>query len=330
MKYRILTLLTIMLLPLLIRAHEIRPAYLEIKEAADHSLQITWKQPLMGEYGLPLHPVITAGWLADSTATVTHTEYYIIKRWKVVASHATLDQQTISIGGLEKTMTDVLLQIILQDERTYSYLLKPMQPSVTLALSAPPSPPVWHYMQMGMHHIWSGFDHLLFVFGLLLLVNRRSLLIWTITAFTVAHSITLALATFECINVSASFTEAAIALSIVFLAVEIVRHYNGKNGFTYYYPWLVSFFFGLLHGLGFASALQQVGLPADNIPLALLLFNAGVEVGQLTFVSVVLLAGTAVRSFAWHFPVGLRKIPPYITGTLAMYWFIERVIAIFH
>ncbi len=227
-------------------------------------------------------------------------------------------------------MTDVLLQIILQEERTYSYLLKPMQPSVTLALSAPPSPPVWHYMQMGMHHIWSGFDHLLFVFGLLLLVSRRSLLIWTITAFTVAHSITLALATFECINVSASFTEAAIALSIVFLAVEIVRHYNGKNGFTYYYPWLVSFFFGLLHGLGFASALQQVGLPADNIPLALLLFNAGVEVGQLTFVAVVLLTGTAVRSFAWHFPDGLRKIPPYITGTLAMYWFIERVITIFH
>ncbi len=329
MKQRALLIASILLLPLMMRAHEIRPGYLEIKEATDHTLQITWKQPLMGEYGLPLHPALSSGWLQDSLADISYTESYIIKRWKIAAGHAALDRQTITINGLEKTMTDVLVQVILADQTSYSYLLKPVQPSVTLALSSPQAPPVWQYLQMRMHHIWSGFDHLLFVFGLLLLVRRRSLLIWTITAFTIAHSITLALATFQIITVSSAFTEAAIALSIVFLAVEIARHHNGKDGFTYRHPWLVSFFFGLLHGLGFASALQQVGLPEDNIPLALMLFNAGVEIGQLTFVAAVLSAAAMVRTFKWRFPVGMKNIPPFITGTLAMYWFIERVFAVF-
>lgn len=319
----------ILLLPLILRAHEIRPGYLEIRETAEHTLHLTWKQPLIGNYGLPLHPVISAGWLVDSLASTTYTEYYLIKRWKVPASHKELDNQTISIRGLEKTMTDVLVQVILADQRTYSYLLKPLEPAVTLHLAGVQTPPLWQYFQMGLYHIWTGFDHLLFVFCLLLLVNNRNRLIWTITAFTIAHSITLALATFGIIDVSAAFTEAAIALSIVFLAVEIIRHLQGHSGFTYRYPWLVSFFFGLLHGLGFASALQHVGLPEQHLALALLLFNTGVEAGQLMLVALVLLAAAAARQFKWSVPVHLRKLPPYFAGTLAMYWFIERLFAVF-
>jgi hydrogenase/urease accessory protein HupE len=321
--------LIFLLLPFLTKAHEIRPAYLQIKETGNHSLEITWKQPLMGEYGLPLHPSLSSGWLVDSLATISYTESYLIRRWLIPPGHAALDGQTIRIAGLEKTITDALVQIILPDNISFTYLLKPIQPFVRLNLSKPQAPPVWQYIQLGMYHIWSGFDHLLFVLGLLLLVKKRSRLIWTITAFTIAHSITLALATLHIIKVSGAFTEAAIALSIVFLAVELLRHYKGLDGLTYHYPWLISFLFGLLHGLGFASALQDVGLPENNIPLALVLFNTGVEIGQLAFVVVILVIAAGIRKINFQWPAWAYKTPAYVIGTLAMYWFIERLMIIF-
>ena len=323
------TVLLLLLLPAVILAHEIRPGYLEIKEAADHSLQITWKQPLMGEYGVPLQPSISAGWLVDSLAGISYTESYLIKRWRIAPNHATLDQQIISIAGLEKTITDVLIRVTLLNDISFTYLVKPIQPFVKLDLSKPQALPVLQYLQLGIHHIWSGFDHLLFVLGLLLLVKNRGSLFWTITAFTVAHSVTLALATLHIIKVSGAFTEAAIALSIIFLAVELLNHYHGKDGFTSRYPWIVSFLFGLLHGLGFAGALQDVGLPDNNISIALFLFNAGVEVGQLIFVFVMLLMMAGIRQFKLRFPESILKAPAYLIGTFAMYWFIERLVLIF-
>jgi len=308
-------------------AHEIRPAYLEIKENSGHSLSITWKQPLIGEYGVPLHPVMSAGWLQDSTAEISYTESYLVKHWEIVPPYATLDAQTVTIYGLENTITDVLVQIILP-KNSFTYLVKPIHPYVKLNITKPQPPPVWQYIQLGIYHIWSGFDHLLFVFGLLLLVRKRSLLIWTITAFTIAHSITLALATLHVVKVSSGFTEAAIALSIVFLGVELLRHYQGKDGLTFKFPWLVSFLFGLLHGLGFASALSDVGLPQNNIPMALFLFNVGVELGQLSFVTLMLLLIAAIKRPRFQFPAWSVRLPAYIIGTLAVYWFIERVLAI--
>ena len=327
MKKYLLNSIVGILLPCLLWAHEIRPGYLEIKENADHSLQITWKQPTTGDYSIPLHPAISTGWMIDSVAAISYAESYLIKRWQIPAIHEPLDKQIIKIDGLEKTMTDVLVQVTLLNDVSFTYLIKPIQPFVKLNLSKPQSPPVWQYIQLGIYHIWSGFDHLLFVLGLLLLVKKRSRLIWTITAFTIAHSITLALATLHFINVSPSFTEAAIALSIVFLAVELLRHYKGINGFAYHFPWLVSFLFGLLHGLGFASALQDVGLPENNIPLALFLFNVGVEAGQLAFVFVMLLLIAGIRRLQIQLPQWIYKAPAYLIGAMAMYWFIERAVA---
>ena len=185
---------------------------------------------------------------------------------------------------------------------------------------------MWQYVQLGVLHIWAGFDHLLFVFGLLLLVNKRSRLVWTITAFTLAHSITLAMATLRLVTVPVAFTEAAIALSIVFLAVELMHHHAGEDGLAYKYPWIVSFVFGLLHGLGFASALQDVGLPQNNISLALLLFNIGVEVGQLVFVFIILLLVYLIRPYTSGAPMWSTKVPVYLIGSIAMYWFIERTV----
>lgn len=311
--------------PFIVWPHEIRPGYLEIKENTDHSLQITWKQPILGEYGVPLKPSISSGWLVDSLALISYTQTYLIKHWKIQSTHETLEGQTITVNGLEKTITDVFVQITLLNDVSYTYLIKPIQPFVKLNLAKPQPPPVWQYIKLGIYHIWSGYDHLLFVLGLLLLVKNRSRLFWTITAFTIAHSITLALSTLQIIHVPGEFIEAVIALSIVFLAVELLRHYQGTEGLTSHYPWLVSFFFGLVHGIGFAGALQDVGLPQNNIPLALFLFNVGVEVGQVAFVFVMLLLLAGIQKSKIQMPQWSFKISAYVIGTLAMYWLIERV-----
>ena len=326
MRKYILTILFFLVIPVIANAHEIRPGYLEIKENTDQSLLITWKQPVNGEYGVPMHPRISAGWLIDSLAQISYTESYLIKRWEIPPVHEPLDEQTIRIAGLEKTMTDVLVQITLLNDVSFTYLIKPIQPFVKLSLSNLQPLPVREYLELGILHIWSGIDHLLFVLGLLLLVKKRSTLIWTITAFTIAHSITLALATLNIVNVPGAFTEAAIALSIVFLAIEIIRHYKGKDGFAFQYPWIVSFLFGLLHGLGFAGALQDMGLPENNILSALFLFNLGVEFGQLAFVFVMLMIMAGIRKVHFTIQPWQKYLAPYFIGSLAMYWVIERVV----
>ena len=185
------------------------------------------------------------------------------------------------------------------------------------------------YTVLGVEHILLGIDHLLFVLALLLIVRGPWMLVKTVTAFTVAHSITLALATLGFINVPSRPVEAAIALSIVFLCVEIVHARQGRIGLAVRYPWVVAFAFGLLHGLGFASALSEIGLPQSEIPIALLFFNIGVEIGQLMFVAVVLgiIWGLRqLRPISWGWA---SAVPAYIIGMIATYWLFERVAAIF-
>ena len=184
------------------------------------------------------------------------------------------------------------------------------------------------YLSLGIEHILFGIDHLLFVFALLLIVRGRWMLVKTITAFTVAHSITLALATLGFINVPLRPVEAAIALSIVFLCVEIVHARQGRIGLAVRYPWVVAFAFGLLHGLGFAGALAEIGLPQSEIPIALLFFNIGVEIGQLMFVAVVLGVIWGLQRLQFQAPSWAQAIPVYVIGTLATYWFIERVVVV--
>ena len=180
------------------------------------------------------------------------------------------------------------------------------------------------YTTLGVEHILLGFDHLLFILALLLLVSTTWTLVKTITAFTVAHSITLGLATLGFIYVPTLPVEAAIALSIVFLCAEIVHVQQGKAGLTYRYPWMVAFMFGLLHGLGFAGALSAVGIPRGEIPVALLFFNIGVEIGQLLFVFGVLVGVWLLRRLRLEQQQWVRVMPAYLIGTLATYWFVER------
>jgi hypothetical protein len=185
----------------------------------------------------------------------------------------------------------------------------------------------WLYLKLGIEHILLGLDHLLFVLALLLITRGTWLLIKTVTAFTVAHSITLALATLGYVHVPSAPVEALIALSIVFVAVEIVRLWQGREGLTERAPWVVAFTFGLLHGLGFAGALSEVGLPAGHIPVALLFFNLGVEIGQLLFIAVILCLFTLIRRVRISWPRWADLAVPYAIGSIAMFWVIERVAA---
>jgi hydrogenase/urease accessory protein HupE len=308
-------------------AHEIRPAYLEIREKSAHEFTVFWKQPTMGEVSLRLKPHM-GSWLSDSSAVTVFEDNFLIRQWDIHAGKDSLNGQHIIIEGLNATMTDVLVSIHFINGETITQLLRPVEPGFIIQRAHHQSAPVAAYLQLGITHILFGIDHLLFVLGLILLVKGNRQLIKTITAFTIAHSITLALATLHLVTVQQSAAEATIALSIVFLALELVRHYQGRDGLTYHYPWVVAFVFGLLHGFGFAGALQEVGLPSASIPMALFLFNVGVEMGQLIFVLTVIIVMQILKLAKLRLPPWTRYTAPYLIGSLAMFWLIERMVLI--
>ena len=232
------------------------------------------------------------------------------------------------LKGLSAVRTDVLLLIQLQDGTQHSAILRPVSPSFTIPLTASKLQVAGDYWRLGTVHILEGVDHLLFLFALFVIVAGFWRLIKTVTAFTIAHSITLALASLGLVNVPPAPTEAVIALSILFLAGEIMHIRAGRIALTERYPWSIAFIFGLVHGLGFAGALSEIGLPEHEVPLALLMFNVGVETGQILFLTAVavLLAGLrrmplANLQEAWRFV-------PYTVGSLAAFWTIERVMSI--
>jgi hydrogenase/urease accessory protein HupE len=252
------------------------------------------------------------------------------ERW-VVKCAGGLTGGRIHIAGLSATMTDVLVRLERLDGTTQVTRLTPSAPSFVVEAAPRALQVARTYLALGVEHILGGIDHLLFVLALLILVKGTRRLIWTVTAFTVAHSLTLAGATLGFVHVPGPPVEAAIALSIVFVAAEIIHSRQGKAGLTERFPWVVAFTFGLLHGLGFASALNEVGLPQAAIPVALLFFNVGVEIGQLLFIASVFifiaLARQAARRIAVPQPAWAWRVPPYAIGSVAAFWVIQRVAA---
>jgi len=214
------------------------------------------------------------------------------------------------------------------DGRLESHLLRPATPSVTLGEVTTTWERALSYVQLGVQHILLGVDHLLFVLGLLLIVKGRWTLLKTITSFTLAHSITLAIATLGYASAPLPALNAAIALSILFLGPEIVRTWRGETSFTIRHPWVVAFAFGLLHGFGFASGLTAMGLPRAEIPLALLLFNIGVEIGQVAFVLLIVLLERSFRVLEVRWPRLVEQLPGYAVGTLGAYWTIQRALVL--
>jgi len=254
----------------------------------------------------------------------------LTERWAVRRTGG-MTGSTIHIAGLSATMTDVLVRVERLDGTTQVTRLTPSAPSFVVEAAPRAMQVAATYLKLGVEHILGGIDHLLFVLALLILVKGRRRLIWTVTAFTVAHSLTLAAATLGFVHVPGPPVEAAIALSIVFVAAEIIRSRQGEAGLTERYPWVVAFTFGLLHGLGFASALNQIGLPQSAIPVALLFFNVGVEIGQLLFIAAVLivvaLARQVIRRVPVTGPAWAWRVPPYAIGSVAAFWVIQRIAA---
>jgi hydrogenase/urease accessory protein HupE len=248
------------------------------------------------------------------------------ERWTVNCAGG-LSGGTIHIAGLSATATDVLVRLERTDGATQVTRLMPSAPSFVVEVAPQPLEVARTYLVLGVQHILGGVDHLLFVLGLLLLVGDRWMLVKTITAFTVAHSITLALATLGYVHVPAAPLNAAIALSILFVGVEVVRSWRGETSLALRHPWLVAFLFGLLHGIGFASGLVSLGLPQGDIPLALLTFNIGVEIGQLLFVAGILLLERAFRLMEIRWPWPLQYAPAYVLGTSGAFWTIDRIVA---
>jgi len=309
-------------------AHEVRPGFLEVTQTAKDSYDFLWKKPSGGEVELQIAPVVPPQCRLVVPGAQQLSPGAVVVRGNLTCPGG-IAGKTVAIAGLESTITDVLVRVNHADGRTESHLLRPSSPSVTLGgASGGLMERVLGYVQLGFQHILFGADHLLFVLGLMLIVAGRWMLVKTLTAFTVAHSITLALATLGHVAVPVAPLEAAIALSILFLGLEVVRTWRGETSFTLRHPWVVAFAFGLLHGFGFASGLAAMGLPKDEIPIALLLFNVGVELGQLAFVLVLLVLVRSARWVGLRWPAALQRLPGYLVGTLGAFWTIERTLVL--
>jgi len=311
-------------------AHEIRPAALQITETAPGTYEAVWKQPAVGDMAIRLAPHLSSGSLDREPTTQSLEPGKIIKRWSVKGG-APLDQQTLTIEGLPESVTDVLVSVTSPTGKSISAVLRPSAPSMVLGLSGPKGLTTPAYLRLGIEHILTGFDHLLFVLGLLLLVGTNWKIVKTVSAFTAAHSITLALAALGLVHFPSALIEALIALSIIFVAYELIPRGDGATTLTRQKPWLVAFIFGLFHGLAFAGTLSSVGLPAGGTVPALLLFNIGVEIGQLAFIAVAIGVIVGLRRVSRHLPASYGAVstyaPAYVIGGLASYWLIERTIA---
>jgi len=307
-------------------AHEVRPSYLELREVSADEFEVLFKTPMRGDLRLALSATFSGRADAVIPITTRTTGDAAIQTWRFRRLDP-LRGQTVGIAGLQNTMTDALVRVTFLDGTSWVRRLTPQEESATI----PPLQSGWSvaalYLRLGVEHILLGIDHLLFVLALLIITRGTWLLIKTVTAFTIAHSITLALATLGYVHVPSAPVEALIALSIVFVAVEIVRLWQRREGLTARAPWLVAFTFGLLHGLGFAGALSELGLPEGHIPVALLFFNIGVEIGQLLFIATMLCLFALVRRIRIPWPRWADLALPYAIGSIAMFWVIERVTA---
>ena len=377
----LLALLAAVALPAALAAHEVRPAYLELTEVSAGRFEVLWKQPVLADAEpglvrrLPLRPAFPARCREAGRALPELTAAALLERWTIDCGADGLGAEPIEIAGLPRTLTDVLLRVRFADGASVDHLLRPEAPRVVVSPEGGGGMAVPAYLRLGVEHLLFGFDHILFVIGLMFLVRRPLQLVQVVTAFTAAHSITLALSTLGVVTLSQRPVEAVIALSILYLAVELARgagrdhHTNGAGAFTdaggadrdqhasgagaftsaggagrdrhasgaggsagagfslARSPWAIAFGFGLLHGFGFAGALADIGLPEQARAMALLLFNVGVEIGQLMVVGVLLTLLYGLRVRRVPVPATVALAPIVVMGTVSAYWFVERVLS---
>jgi hydrogenase/urease accessory protein HupE len=313
----------------IVSAHETRPAYLEIKETAAGEFQVLWRTPVTAGMYLPVVLKLPASARNLREPSVQELSDSLVERRWIDAGPQGLAGNRIEFTGLEMTITDMVVRVEMLDGRKWTTIVHPSQPWVDMAASQTWAGLAATYVVQGIRHILFGADHMLFVLGLLLIVQNRWMLLKTVTAFTVAHSITLAIATLGYAEVPVSPLNAAIALSILFLGPEIVRSWRGETSLTLRHPWAVAFVFGLLHGFGFASALTSAGLPRHELPLALVTFNVGVELGQLGFIALILALERSFRILEIRWPSWAQALPGYTVGSVGAFWTVQRLTLLF-
>jgi hydrogenase/urease accessory protein HupE len=322
---RLLLLLLWACLPVQVPAHELQPASLELRQLTPERYELIWRAPIY--YGKP-HPAavqLPDSWETVGEPTLRQLPDSILHRRLLLVPGGSIDGEVIRFPGLEATITDVFTRVTWLDGARVTALVRPEQPWLDISGQRSAWQVAGDYVMLGIDHILSGFDHLLFVLALMLIVSGWHRLLITVTAFTLAHSVTLAAATLGLVSVPGPPVEATIALSILFLASELVRVNRGEESMTARNPWVVALAFGLLHGFGFAGALAETGLPQNDIPLALLMFNIGVELGQLLFIAAVVTIVLLLRRLRSEWPVWARLAPAYCIGGMAAFWLIERV-----
>ena len=310
-------------------AHESRPAYLEVKETAPNQYSLLWRTPVLSGMRLPIILKLPMTCKTSRPPQLEELADSLVERHSIDAGPNGLAGKRIEFPGLQGTITDVLVRVEMLDGRSWTTIVHPSQPWVEITAAQTRLQVMGTFIVQGIRHILFGADHMLFVLGLLLIVKDRWMLLKTITAFTVAHSITLAIATLGYAEAPVLPLNAAIALSILFLGPEIVRSWRGETSFTIRHPWVVAFAFGLLHGFGFASALTSAGLPKAELPIALLSFNVGVEIGQLSFVALILLLERAFRILEVRWPRWAEALPGYTVGSLGAFWTVQRLAIMF-
>ena len=306
-------------------AHELQPASLELRQLTPERFELIWRAPVYYRKPHPATLQLPESWQTLGEPTVRQLSDAALHRRLLEIPPAALDGAKIRFIGLEATITDVFARYVWLDGSETTAIARPSQPWVEVAAQRGAWRVAWDYSLLGIDHILSGFDHLTFVLALLLIVKGARRLIITVTSFTFAHSITLAAATLGVLWVPGPPVEAVIALSILFLASELVKVNRGLPSLTARNPWVVAFAFGLLHGFGFAGALGDIGLPQNEIALALLMFNVGVEIGQLMFVGVILVILLGLRQLRREWPGWIMQTPAYGIGGIAAFWLIERV-----
>jgi hypothetical protein len=309
--------------------HALQPGFLELRLIDTDLYSVLWKKPANRGKPMAISAVLPENCDQAEPSQSVWDGMAFLAHWTTRCAGG-LEGGEISIGGLDQTSTDVLVRFDFADGRVESRRLTPGDSSFTIPAIPNRFEVVRTYLALGFKHILEGIDHLMFVLALLILVKGMRRLIATVTAFTIAHSLTLVGATIGLVRIPGPPVEAAIALSIMFVASEIMHSRSGDPGLTEKYPWVVAFIFGLLHGLGFAGALAQIGLPHSSIPIALLFFNLGVEIGQLFFIacvySIIALGGVIIRRIRMPKIAWVSTVPPYFIGSAAVFWTIQRLV----
>ncbi|WP_417591993.1 HupE/UreJ family protein [Parasphingorhabdus sp.] len=320
------TCLALALCPTAARADELRPAYIEMTEQAPGQWSLLWKASANSRLGHSGEVMIPKNCKIDGESQREFAASNILTRLSLLCD-GSVQGQTIGLKGLELSTTDALVRIAPIDAAMQTVRLTPDQPIATLAKPSIISNVAATYTIIGIEHILLGFDHLFFVLALVLLLKGGWLVAKTVTAFTIAHSLTLVGTTLGLLSLPSQPVEAVIALSIVFLAVEVVKSRPGDFRLSERFPWIVAFLFGLLHGFGFAGALAEIGLPEGDVPLALLTFNLGVELGQLAIVAVALAALYGIRQVRIQWLQPTKTALAYGIGSISTYWLIERMVS---